>query len=138
MEARSPSGSAPVADLSDTQIRADLRSVLTESGIDPNKTSFICARGVVRLLGEILELHTQDPVQPTKIDELEQSIRNTKGVKRVHFNLTNWERVGSGKWVPTGAEARKEQEKVSRPERLLPEDDDTPGFAGDASDPRPI
>lgn len=83
--------------LSDTQIRADLRSVLAEAGIDPNKTSFVCASGVVRVLGELLGIRDA-PVQGSQIDDLEQSIRRSRGVQRVHFHPKNFERTPTGEW----------------------------------------
>ena len=87
--------------LSDTQIRADLRSVLTESGIDANKTAFTCTGGIVRLLGKPLG-HGERNVQPSQIDDLEQTIRRSRGVQRVRFNLDDWERKPTGEWKQTG------------------------------------
>lgn len=84
-------------DLSDTQIRANLRSVLTETGFDPNKTNFICTRGVVRLRGDLISIH-DSPVHPRQVDELEHTLRRTRGVVRVHFHLRNWERLPTGMW----------------------------------------
>ena len=86
-------------DLSDTQIRCDLRSVLTEHGFDPNRTNFICAQGVVRLLGELLAARDA-PVQPAQVESLEHEIRRNRGVQRVHFHPTNFERLPSGQWKP--------------------------------------
>lgn len=83
--------------LSDTQIRANLRSLLTETGFDPNKTNFICTRGVVRLRGDLISIH-DSPVHPRQVDELEHSLRRTRGVVRVHFHLRNWERLPTGVW----------------------------------------
>lgn len=83
--------------LSDTQIRANLRSVLTETGFDPNKTNFICTRGVVRLRGDLISIHDA-PVHPQQVDDLEHTLRRSRGVVRVHFHLRNWERLPTGVW----------------------------------------
>lgn len=97
-----------MADLSDTQIRANLRTLLSESGIDPNRTPFVCAGGTVRVLGRLLGLHDA-PVQPGQVGELEQSIRRSPGVKRVHVDPENWERLPDGRWRER--EGRRERER---------------------------
>ncbi|MCP3915752.1 MAG: hypothetical protein GY711_09370 [bacterium] len=89
-----------MADLSDTQIRANLRTILAEAGIDPNQTAFTCTSGIVRLLGELMSIQGSAAVRPAQIDDLETSIKKTRGVQRVHLNLKNWERVGTGQWAP--------------------------------------
>ena len=80
-----------MANLSDTQIRSDLRSLFVEAGVDPNQASMLCASGVVRVLGDLLRLHDSGPVGPSQVGELEQSIRRSPGVKRVHFHLDGLE-----------------------------------------------
>jgi hypothetical protein len=101
-------------DLSDTQIRANLRSVLAEAGIDPNKTTFTCTSGTVRLLGDLLDIHRGEPVRSAQVSAVESSIRRTKGVRRVHLHLEHWERSPSGEWVPiVTKDGRKSREPRS-------------------------
>jgi len=87
--------------LSDTQIRASLRSVLTESGVDANRTAFTCTGGIVRMLGKLLGIGDQN-LRSGQVDDLEQTIRRTRGVQRVHFNLDDWERTPTGEWKKAG------------------------------------
>jgi len=94
--------------LSDTQIRSDLRTLLTESGIDPNKTSLVCASGTVRLRG-LLESLFEAPVNPAQVDGLEQSIRRSRGVNRVHLNVDNFERLPTGEWRALGEEIKRKR-----------------------------
>ncbi len=79
-------------DLSDTHIRANLRTILAEAGIDPNRTTFTCTSGTVRVLGDLLGVHSGEPVRPSQIDAMESSIRKAKGVTRLHLHLEHWER----------------------------------------------
>ena len=99
--------------LNDTQIRANLRSVLTESGIDANKTSFTCTGGIVRMLGKLLGIGDAE-VRGSQVDELERSIRRSRGVQRVHFNLENWEREPTGEWKKTKEEKPELQRTFHR------------------------
>ncbi len=104
-------------DLTDTQIRAGLRAVLTRHHVDLSKTSFSCARGVVRLLGE-LRRHGVGPTQSLELgemDTLERELGAVKGVARVHFELANWRRLASGEWRPVAT--RRERAATSRERR---------------------
>lgn len=91
-----------MADLSDTQIRSDLRSLFVEAGVDPNQASMLCAGGVVRVLGELLRVHDKGPVEPGKVGELEQSIRRSPGVRRVHMHVDGYKLGPTGQWVKDG------------------------------------
>jgi len=86
--------------LSDTQIRAGLRNTLVRHRIDLNKTSFVCARGVVRMIGELLHQreYANAPVRPVEVEALERDLNHVRGVQRVHFDLSNWDRLDSGEW----------------------------------------
>jgi hypothetical protein len=86
--------------LSDTQIRAGLRSVLARHGIDTAKASFTCTKGVVRLLGQLVHRGAvaSESMRPYEMDSLETDLRGVKGVARVHFDLANWQRERSGRW----------------------------------------
>jgi hypothetical protein len=105
-------------DLSDTQIRKNLRTLLLEAGIDPDQAALVCAGGIVRVLGELLAARADRPVKPAQVGELEQSIRRSKGVKQVYFNVRNWERVPTGEWQPTALAPEDEKADLAD---LLPE-----------------
>lgn len=110
-----------MAELSDTQIRSDLRSLFVEAGVDPNRASMLCASGVVRVLGELLSVHNDAPVPGSKVGELEQSIRRARGVKRVHFHLDAYEQSPTGQWSDVAPRTESER----RPD--APSADPAPG-----------
>ena len=89
--------------LSDTQIRASLRSVMAKHRLDLNKTSFSCTRGTVRILGELKHqgAYASTPVHQAELEALEYDVTHTRGVVRVYFDLSNWRRLESGEWQPT-------------------------------------
>ncbi len=101
--------------LSDTQIRSNLRGVLTKHSIDMSKTQFVCAKGIVRMLGE-LQRQGQNagaPITPTQLEALEHEIGATRGVKRVHYDLRNFQRAESGHWRPIeGAISKRKQSEA--------------------------
>ena len=88
------------AKASDTQIRAGLRSVLTRHRVDLNKTSFFCAGGVVRMLGEMQRFGTNADANLDlgEMEVIEHEIQNVKGVLRVHFDLANMRKLSNGQW----------------------------------------
>lgn len=88
--------------LSDTQIRANLRTVLARHRVDLNRTSFSCSRGVVRMLGELCRhgATAGKPVEMGEVEALERELQSVKGVSRVHFDLLNWRRLSTGEWQP--------------------------------------
>ena len=90
------------SNLSDTQIRASLRTVMAKHRIDLNKTSFSCTRGIVRMLGELKHQgsYASKPVHVAEIEALEHDVNHLRGVVRVYFDLANWRRLESGEWCP--------------------------------------
>ncbi len=86
--------------LSDTQIRSRLRSIVAKHWIDLQKTNFTCTKGIVRMTGELHHTggSSSIPVDKTKIENLEHDLSRTKGVQRVHFDFKNWRRLESGEW----------------------------------------
>jgi len=101
-----------VENLSDTQIRANLRNVMNHHKVDLNKTSFVCARGVVRMVGELAkqQAFSGQELNSSDVELLERDIANQRGVVRVHMELKNWLRAESGTWS-----AKKEREKAQEP-----------------------
>lgn len=85
---------------SDTQIRAGLRAVLTRHRVDLNKTSFFCARGIVRMLGQLNHLgaYADRPVELGEVEVIEHELQGVPGVVRVHFDLSNVRKLSNGKW----------------------------------------
>lgn len=85
----------------DTQIRAGLRSVMARRRLDANATSITCARGIVRMLGELRHQGAfAHPVGREEVEALENDIRGVRGVVRVHFDLANWRQLADGRWKP--------------------------------------
>jgi len=87
--------------LSDTQIRANLRSVMNHHHVDLNKTSFVCAKGVVRMVGEIAkqQAFAAQALNSNDIEALEKDMTSMRGVVRVHMDLKNWLRQSTGSWL---------------------------------------
>ena len=86
--------------VNDTQVRAELRSVMTRHRMDLNKTSFVCARGIVRMMGELRrqQEHSAHPIHHTDVEALELDMSKVRGVVRIHMDLKEWQRDGSGQW----------------------------------------
>ena len=83
------------------QINSGVRSVLARHLVDPRGVEVSASRGVVRLRGQIYRL-SEGPYQPMSPETLlviEGEILRIKGVTRVFFELDNWSRSSSGKWV---------------------------------------
>ncbi len=101
-------------ELNDTQIRANLRTVLAKHRIDMTKTAFICTRGVVRLNGELEHQGAVSSVEMRmgELEAFEHDIQDVRGVQRVYFDLSNWRRLASGQW----ARIEKRSAKSSRAE----------------------
>lgn len=97
------------ATVSDTQVRANLRAVLTRHRIDLSKASFFCARGVVRMLGELRRhgASSATGVELGEIEAIERDIQGLKGVTRVHFDLSNWNKLSNGRWKPVLRDRRR-------------------------------
>ncbi len=87
-------------DLSDSQIRAELRSVMTRHRFDVSKTSFVCVRGVVRMSGELqrLRAYATNHVVSTDLELLEQDLARVRGVVRVYIDVKGWQREVCGSW----------------------------------------
>lgn len=104
------------ATVSDTQVRANLRAVLTRHRVDLSKTSFFCARGVVRMLGE-LRRHgagSSTGVALGELEAIEHDIQGLQGVTRVHFDLSNWNKLSNGQWKPVLREQRRPAPSLER------------------------
>ena len=106
--------------LSDTQIRAGLRNIMSYHRIDLNKTSFICAGGIVRMTGDLQRqaAYGSLPISGLDVESLEKDINRVKGVVRVHMDLRGWRRGAFGEWKmidkparPVAAEEETEKEE---------------------------
>lgn len=106
--------------LSDTQIRAKLRYVMSHHRIDLNKTNFVCTRGVVRVTGDLerQNAYASQPMNGLEVASIEQELGHVRGVVRVHFDVANWQREGLGDWKPRGKRARPEGEKQQQDDEV--------------------
>jgi len=89
-----------------------VRSVLARHLVDPRGVEVSASRGVVRLRGQIYRLG-EGPYHPMSAETLlaiEGEILRIKGVTRVFFELDNWSRSSSGKWVQAAPPSKKDAE----------------------------
>ena len=109
--------------LSDTQIRANLRSVLAHHKVDLNKTSFVCTRGVVRMVGELekQQAFATQGLSSGDVESLEQDLSRVRGVIRVHMEFKNWLRETSGSWKEKGRPKKREEPSVEETLKALTE-----------------
>ena len=97
--------------LTDTQVRANVRSTLTQLRLDVQEVSIASSQGVVRITGE-LKRSTKEaqPIRATMLEEFTRELGRAKGVRRVLLNPVNWRQVGGGSWIevaPAGARSSK-------------------------------
>lgn len=86
--------------ISDTQIRASVRSSLTHLRVDLQSLAIASAGGVVRITGVLVRRDTDaPPFGPTVLEDLERELRRVAGVRRVHLDPENWHRLPSGAWM---------------------------------------
>ena len=85
--------------VSDTDIRAEVRSHLVRHRIDIQRAQFRVHNGTVRVSGEMFHLggHEQ-PITLGVIESLERDIVGTQGVRHTFFELENWRRLDTGQW----------------------------------------
>ncbi len=72
--------------------------------VDLTKTSFVCTRGVVRMVGELARqaAHSNKALSASDVECLEQDLARLRGVVRVHMDLKNWLRQSEGTWQERG------------------------------------
>ena len=90
--------------VSDFRINSKVRAVLAKHWIDLQSIRFGSFRGVVRLMGELRRLGggSSSARDEFQLDVLEGEIKRIRGVKRVYFDLVNWERSATGQWREKG------------------------------------
>ena len=103
--------------LSDTQIRANLRTVMNHHKVDLTKTSFVCTRGIVRMVGELARQQAYGtlPLHANDVELLERDLSCQRGVVRVHMEFKNWLRESSGEWKERDAKRRAAEEEEDLP-----------------------
>ncbi len=102
--------------LTDTQVRANVRSTLTQLRLDVQEVSIVSSHGVVRITGE-LKRSTREaqPIRATMLEEFTRELRRAKGVRRVLLQPINWRQVSGGSWVevaPTNVGSSKPRAKL--------------------------
>jgi hypothetical protein len=85
-------------EVSDYRINAAIRSILVKHWVDHQRLTFGSFRGTVRIRGELCYLGTAPPANLSQVEVIEGEIRAVHGVKRVHFELSNWVKNHLGKW----------------------------------------
>ena len=71
-------------------ITKSVRQTLVKAWLDMGKIRLQVAGGTVIIRGRIVKNRSDDPVNGLFIEDLEQKIRGTKGVKFVRWALENW------------------------------------------------
>lgn len=90
-----------IQQVSDTDIRADVRSHMARHRIDIQRAQFRVANGMVRMSGALYHLggHVQS-VALSVVESLERDVLSTPGVRHGFFEFENWRRVDGGNWEP--------------------------------------
>jgi hypothetical protein len=84
----------------DLKINASVRRILVEHNLDLSVLHASTTSGSVKIRGQLRKLSLRrmsDRIALRTLGMLETSITRIKGVKRVSFSITNWERK-KGKW----------------------------------------
>ena len=88
-----------IQEVSDTDIRAEVRSHMARHRIDMQHAQFRATNGIVRMSGLVFHLggHKQS-VALSVIESLERDVIGTPGVRHSFFEFDNWRREETGKW----------------------------------------
>lgn len=115
----------------DTQVRSELRSVMTRHRLDLTKTSFVCARGIVRMMGALRRQweHARQPIHHSDVEALEQDMSRVRGVVRIYMDLKDWQRDGSGQWSDTRP-VKRALGNTDAKKRSVTEDEAAPEIQG--------
>jgi hypothetical protein len=87
--------------VSDFQINARVRSVLAKHWIDTQRVKFGSFKGTVRFSGQIHPLGDRSAthLDGSKLEIIESELKRIRGVLRVFFDLANWRKSETGKWI---------------------------------------
>ena len=88
---------------SDFKITSDVRRVLTKHWINMKILRFSCIGGIVYLRGSLDIMYSaptrvdgSDGISAERVGDLERALKKIPNVKRVKFQLTNWEKGVDG------------------------------------------
>ncbi len=88
---------------SDFKITSDVRRILTKKWINTKKLRFSSVGGVIYLRGDLDVLYNAPNrdsesagMTGTQVGDLERALRRVPNVKRVSFQLNNWEKRAEG------------------------------------------
>ena len=85
---------------SDTNIRAYIRSVLTQRRMELSCLDIGSFRGTVRLRGELRRIGGSADITAEVLENMEHEILRLRGVRRVHLHFSNWKKLDdTGEWV---------------------------------------
>lgn len=89
--------------VADTEIRSEIRSLLTRHRVDQQRLQVRITSGTVRMSGE-LAYHGSgiQGMGPASLEALEHDVCLARGVKNAYFDLVNWRRLSTGAWEPAG------------------------------------
>ncbi len=88
---------------SDFKITSDVRRVLTKYWINTKILRYSCVGGIVYFRGSLDTLYNAPTsaasgsgITAERVGDLERAIKKIPNVKRVKFQLTNWEKQAEG------------------------------------------
>ena len=85
--------------VSDSDIRMDVRSYLAQHRIDTGVVQLHVFGGTVRMSGAVCHLGGKEqPVPLRTLESLEREIVMTRGVRHAYFDFSNWRRLENGQW----------------------------------------
>ncbi len=88
--------------VSDTEIRAEIRSLLIQNRFDIQRVKVRITSGTVRISGDLVyvgAMHMGN-VSGAVMHVFERDVAQTRGVKHTYFDLRNWQRLSTGEWQP--------------------------------------
>lgn len=80
-----------------------VRQVLVKNWLDLSKIRLQVAGGTVIIRGQLEKTHDQGGVDGLFVEQLEQQLRNTKGLKQIRWSLNDWV-FERGEWRTTNRE----------------------------------
>jgi hypothetical protein len=87
--------------ITDTEIRSEVRALVAQNRFDTQQLSYRVAGGTVRFCGALHYLGgATTRVLGSTLTTFERDVQRLRGVRHVSLDFDNWRRLGSGEWAP--------------------------------------